>query len=98
MSLKTAYRPTPFHAHPSAQSAPVHSRISGVLPTWYFLNRSSSTFHAAAGYRTGSGPSGKRWLCARAVNGNRAPAAAAPAVAVRKERRFKFDGFGLDGF
>jgi len=49
MSLKTTYRPTPFHAGPSAHNAPVHSRTSGVLPIMYFLKRSSSTFQTAEG-------------------------------------------------
>ena len=49
MSLKTTYRPTPFHAGPSAHSAPVHSRTSGVLPIMYFLNRSSWTFQTPDG-------------------------------------------------
>ena len=66
MSLNTTYRPTPFHAGPSAHIAPVHSRTSGVLPIMYFRNRSSITFHTPDGYLIGSGPTANPCVCANA--------------------------------
>ena len=87
MSLNTTYRPTPFHAGPSAHIPPVHSRTSGVLPIMYLLKRSSSTFQTLDGYLMGSGPTANPWVCANAVR-LMAVAAAAEAPVVRKVRRF----------
>src|SRR4029450_2177369 len=94
MSLKTTYRPTPFHAGPSAHSAPVHSRTSGVLPIMYFRNRSSWTTQTPDRQRPGSGPTGNPCDCAD--RGDPAIDAAAAAAAVRKARRSTTDGRGED--
>src|SRR5262249_23549427 len=49
ISLHTKYRPPLFPAQPSAQSAPVQSRSTAVLPILYFANRLSRTTIAESG-------------------------------------------------
>jgi len=56
----------------------------------YFLKRSSWTFQTPDGYRIGSGPSGKPWVCAQADRDSTV-AAAAKAPADRNERRLTRD-------
>src|SRR5688572_16385040 len=92
MSLHTRYRPTPFHAGPSAQSVPMCRRLMEELKTMYFWKRGSSAMMSGSGYGMGPGTAQSRgvgtgdtaagWPCANA----RADATAEPIAAPRNAR------------
>src|SRR5262245_44942497 len=53
MSLQTRYRPTPLQAGPSDHKAPVHRRLSGVLPCRRRSNAGSMVMTSGSTYVTG---------------------------------------------
>src|SRR5215470_1337127 len=95
MSLQTRYRPTPFHAGPSDHRAPVHRRLSGVLPCRSRSKAGSMVMTSGSTYVTGGafGPKSRGGLVTvlGGVAGpegggvcamaRREPSAAAPATA-----------------
>jgi hypothetical protein len=76
MSLQTRKRPTPFHAGPSDQSAPVHKRWIGALG-WRSASNAGSTVRTSGSvkYVVGAPPGPKsRGGCVIVLGGPAGPA------------------------
>src|SRR3954468_17114373 len=81
------YRPTPFHAGPSAHIVPVCSRCIGVLNSKYFPNRRSTVMMSGSGYIMGEFPLQSRGVAFGETCCAKEGSAAAPKAAARNERR-----------
>src|SRR5262245_58511295 len=92
MSLHTRYRPTPFHAGPSAHWVPIWSRLIDVLKTMYWRKRGSRATISGSGYAIGSSRDQSRGvgtgeICCGAWACVAARAATDPSVAARNVLR-----------